>query len=235
MTKLPSLSVFFPCFNEEKNVPIFLKQSLEILPQVARKFEVIVVDDGSQDKTLKVAKSWAAKDSRVKVVSHEKNKGYGATLKTGFASSRYDWVFFTDGDLQFSLEDLKDFVPHTEKYEVVIGYRNKRADGALRSTNALVYKTFIDLLFRLHVKDIDCAYKLLSKRVLNLVTLESDGAFTSAELLYKLKKKRIKFMQLAVNHYPRQFGSPSGNSFKVILKACKESLRLYLHMKFGLF
>lgn len=235
MAKLSSLSVFFPCFNEEKNVPLFVKQALEVLPSLAKKFEIIIVNDGSSDQTYKVAQKLAKKNPEIVIVNHEKNLGYGASLRSGFEASKYDWVFFTDGDLQFSISQLTEFIPYTQKAEVIIGYRKKRADGAMRSTNAQIYKTFVDLLFRLHVRDIDCAFKLISKNALEKVHLESKGAFISAELLYKLKKKRKKFVQLPVDHYPRRFGSPTGNSLKVILRACYESLRLYLHMKFGFF
>lgn len=235
MSKLSSLSVFFPCFNEEKNVPLFVKEALEVLPSIAKKFEIIVVNDGSSDQTLNVAKKLAKKHPEIKIVNHEKNRGYGASLRSGFEAAINDWVFFTDGDLQFRLDQLKEFVPYTEKSNVVIGYRKHRADGTVRATNAKLYKAFIDLLFRLHVRDIDCAFKLFSKDVLNKITLESDGAFISSEVLYKLKKKRVKFTQLPVDHFPRKFGSPTGNSLKVIIKAFKEPLKLYLHMKFGLF
>ncbi len=208
---------------------------MSLLPKLAKKFEVIIIDDGSADHTYQVAQKMSKKFTQIRVVRHQKNRGYGASLKTGFESSQYDWVFFTDGDLQFSLDQLAEFVPFTNVREVIIGYRKKRADGALRSTNARLYKLFVDILFRLNVKDIDCAYKLFSKRVLNLVNLESEGAFISAELLYKLKKKRIAFKQLPVDHFPRQFGSPTGNNISVILKASRDAFRLYLHMKFGWF
>lgn len=233
--KLTSLSIFFPCYNEEKNIPIFVEEAFRVLPTVARKFEVIIINDGSRDNTLKITKKLQKQHAELRLVNHAKNRGYGASLKTGFQHAQYDWVFFTDGDLQFSLQELAKFVSYTNDYEVIIGYRKKRADGAMRSSIAKIYKLFIDMLFRLGVKDIDCAYKLFSKRVLNLVTLESEGAFISAELLYKLKKQQVKFRQLPVNHFLRKFGSPTGNNFDVVLKAGKESLKLYLHMKFGLF
>lgn len=235
MSKLSSLSVFFPCYNEEQNVPLFVEESAKVLPEVAKKFEVIIVNDGSSDDTLAVAEKMKRKYPFVRVVNHKKNQGYGMSLRSGFEAAQYDWVFFTDGDLQFSLDQLKEFLPYTLKSEAIIGYRKKRAEGTLRTTNANVYKAFVDILFRLNVKDIDCAFKLFSKRALSLITLESEGAFISAELLYKLKKKKVKFTQVPVDHYLRRYGSPTGNNIKVILRACKESLRLYLHMKFGLF
>ncbi len=234
-TQLPSLSVFFPCYNEEKNIPIFVADALTVLPTISKKFEIIIVNDGSNDHTKKIAQRLAKKHPELKIVHHEKNKGYGASLLSGFKAAQYEWVFFTDGDLQFALGQLALLVKHTPKYQVVIGYRKRRADGFVRSRNAWLYKKFIDLLFRLHVKDIDCAFKLLKKEDIDSLNLESNGAFISAEMLYKLKKKKIVFKQVPVDHFPRKFGKPTGANFKVILKACVDAVRLYLHMKFHLF
>lgn len=231
-SKLHSLSVFFPCFNEEKSIPFFVKEAAEVLPKLARKFEVIIVNDGSRDRTLTVAKRMAKQFPFVRVVSHPFNRGYGASLRTGFQEARYDWVFFTDGDLQFSLSQLREFIPFAQNHRAIIGYRKKRAEGFKRVRNAYLYKRFVDALFRLHVIDIDCAFKLFRTELIHSLKLESSGAFISAELLYKLKKKRVKFKQLPVDHFPRKYGSPTGANLKVILKACWESLRLYLHMKF---
>lgn len=234
--RLASLSVFFPCLNEEKNVPIFVKEALDVLPKFAKKFEIIIVNDGSTDRTQQVAEELARTHRDIiKVVSHPKNRGYGASVRTGFATAKYDWVFFTDGDLQFRLAQLKTFIPHAKKYDAIIGVRKKRAEGFSRSRNAKLFKLYIDLLFRLDVKDIDCAFKLFRRSTINSITLESNGAFISSELLYKLKKQKVSMKQIPVDHFPRQYGSPTGANFRVIIRACVESMRLYLHMKFKLF
>jgi glycosyltransferase involved in cell wall biosynthesis len=234
MTQLPSLSVFFPCYNEQTNVPLFVAEALKILPTLAKKFEIIIINDGSQDDTKKVAAALAATDSRIRVINHDKNRGYGMALRSGFAAARYEWTFFTDGDLQFQLADLKQFLPFTEKHHIVIGYRQKRADGGLRAFNANLFKLYINLLFRVHVTDIDCAFKLLHTKTIQSVPLESTGAFINAELLYKLKKRGEVFKQIPVNHLPRKFGQPTGNNPKVIVRAGWEALKLYLHMKANL-
>jgi glycosyltransferase involved in cell wall biosynthesis len=201
------------------------------LPKLAQKFEIIIVNDGSRDGSGAVADAVARQDDRIRVVHHETNQGYGAALRSGFAAARYDWVFFTDGDLQFRIDQLAKFLQYTDDFSVIIGYRHRRADGGIRVLNAKLFKLYIDLLFRLHVKDIDCAFKLLKRSVLETVHLESTGAFTSSELLYKLKKHGVRFKQLAVDHLPRQFGNPTGNHPRVIVKAGLEALRLYVRMK----
>jgi len=232
--RLSSLSVFFPCYNEEENLPVVLNQALLVLPKVAKKFEIIVVNDGSSDDTKKVAQKFASQFSSIKVVSHQINKGYGAAIRTGVYNSVNDWIFFTDGDGQFDLNELESFVENKGKYNVVLGYRRSRAEGVRRALFAKLYKLYIDLLFRVHVKDIDCAFKLFRAEELKQLSLFSSGAFISSEILYRLKKSHVKFKQLPVNHYSRKFGSSTGANFRVIVIGLWEPLKLYLRMKFGL-
>jgi hypothetical protein len=176
---------------------------------------------------------WPPKISRIRLVSHPKNQGYGAALKTGIAASNKEWIFFTDGDQQFDLSELSVFIPHTASHRVVIGYRPYRAEGFIRALNAKLFKRFIDILFRVHVKDIDCAFKLFHQDVIKPLPLMSSGAMISAEILYRLKKKKIDFKQIPVHHYPRRFGQPTGNNWRVILKAGHEAFKLYTQLKFG--
>jgi len=233
VTKLPSISAFFPCLNEEKNIQPLVEQLATILPKVAKKFEIIIIDDGSTDKTPRIAQQLSSDLPYVRTITHPSNRGYGASLHSGFEAAQYDWIFFTDGDLQFDVSELQKFLPHTQKFSVIIGYRIKRAEGNLRAFNAKMFRLFIDTLFRVHVKDIDCACKLSKKNSLYDVFLDSKGAMISAEMLYRLKKKRLPFKQIPVTHYPRKFGKPTGNNPKVVIRAGVEALRLYLHMKFG--
>ncbi|MBD3279315.1 MAG: glycosyltransferase [Candidatus Pacebacteria bacterium] len=234
MKKLHSLSAFFPCYNEESNVPLFVAEALEVLPKLAKKFEIIIVNDGSTDETKNIATQLAKKDTRIKVVNHQHNRGYGAALRSGFQAAQYDWIFFTDGDLQFKLTQLTEFVSYAQDYQAIIGYRKNRAEGSLRAFNARLFKLYVDILYRIHVRDIDCAFKLLKADLIKSLPLISTGAFTSAEFLYRLKKQGVKFKQLPVDHLPRQYGSPTGNNLKVIIKAGWEAFRIYLKVKFGI-
>lgn len=230
---LPSLSVFFPCYNEAESLPLVLDQALQVLPQLAKQFEIIVVDDGSSDQTRQTAQEYAARYSVIRVVSHSENLGYGAAVRTGITSAKFSWLFYTDGDGQFNLDELKKAITLWREGTAVLGYRKERAEGARRVILARLYKLYIDLLFRVHVKDIDCAFKLFKTEDLQQLALYSNGAFISAEILYKLKKSQVLFKQLAVNHYPRRFGSPTGASLRVIAVGLWEPLKLYLRMKFG--
>lgn len=231
---LSSLSVFLPCYNEEANLKNVVSSLYRFLPEVTSESEIIIVDDGSTDSTGNIAEDLAKELKHVKVIHHDKNLGYGMALRTGYAAATKDWVFFTDADSQFDVTELKKFIPFTPQYHVLIGYRLHRAEGGLRALNARLFKLFIDLLFRVHVKDIDCAFKLIKTSVVRQIKFHSTGAMISSELLYRLKKMGEPFKQIPVTHYPRKFGKPTGNNFKVVLKAGFEALKLYLYMKFGI-
>lgn len=234
MKKLKSLSVFFPVYNEEANLEVLIKQAFRVIPLLAQKYEILIINDGSTDDSLKISKKLVKENKFLKIISHQLNKGYGEVLKTGIKKSQYEWIFWTDSDLQFDLGELANFVKESDKHEAIIGYRNKRVEGLKRNFNASLFKLYIDLLFRIHVKDIDCAFKLFKTDLLKNLKLSSGSAFTSAEILYRLKKKGLKFKEIAVTHYPRLYGQATGARFKVIVKACYEALATYLQIKFTL-
>jgi len=231
LKRLKELSTFFPFYNEEANIEAQTKDALRVLPQFANKFEIILVDDGSIDKTGKIGQKLAQKYRLVKIIRHRVNKGYGGALKTGLKNSRYKWIFFTDGDRQFKLTDLSELIEKSDKADLVIGYRQKRADSPIRLLNAKLFNLLIKILFGLKVRDVDCAFKLIKKRVLDDVKLKSDGALLSSELLIKAKKKGYRIVEVPVNHYPRQVGSQTGANFKVIFKAFYDIAALWKELR----
>lgn len=233
ISTLPSLSFFFPAYNEQLNLPKLIEQADRVASKVAKRYELIVINDGSTDKTIETVTQLIKKYPHLRIVSHAENQGYGAALKTGLHESRYEWIFFTDADLQFDMAELKKFIPYTENFDIIIGWRTTRADGAKRAFNARLFKLYIDLLYRLHVRDIDCAFKLLKSQAVKKIRLDSSSAFTTTELLYKLKKRDVPFKELPVSHYPRSHGNPTGANIRVIIKACREALFLYLKIKLG--
>jgi glycosyltransferase involved in cell wall biosynthesis len=231
--KLNSLSVVFPCYNEEKNVSKLIESAVKVIPTVAEKYELIIVNDGSKDNTSKVAHKLASKYDSVVVVD-QNNKGYGGAVKAGFNKARYDWVFFTDSDLQFDLKEITKLVKKSTESKLIIGYRTKRADGFKRALLAYMLKVwnFVFLQFPLYIRDIDCAFKLINKEVLNKVgVISSDGAMFSTEFLLKATKAGYKPIQIGVSHFERKDGSPTGNNKKVILKAVRDTFKLMKDMK----
>ena len=230
--KLPSLSIFFPFYNEEANIAAQAKDALKIAPNFAQKWEIILVNDGSADKTGQIAQELAQKYPGVRAVSHPQNRGYGAAVKTGLKKSRYDWIFFSDGDRQFNLKELEKLVEKSDQADLVIGYRQKRADSFIRLANAKLFNFLIRILFGLKAKDIDCAFKLIKKEVVeNIWPLKSDGALVSSELLIKAKKKGYKIIEVPVSHRPRQAGKQTGANPRVIFKAFYDIAALWRELK----
>ena len=231
--RVPALSFFFPAHNEAENIEAFVAEALEVLPMLADEFEVIAVDDGSRDATPEIADRLAASDGRVRVVHHAVNKGYGAALRSGFRAAQHDLVCFLDGDRLFQVADIGRLLERLDAQDppdVVVGYRLKRADPAIRLAYARAYRLALRIFFGLRVRDPDCACKLFRRAALEDIHLESGGAFMSAELLIKLTQRGRHLVETGVPHYPRIAGSASGANPKVVLRAVRDfwSLRLRL-------
>lgn len=226
-TKLASLSIFFPAYNEEGNITTTIIDARNAAQQVSREYEIIVVNDGSTDRTVEVVKELQRLDNRIRLISHKKNKGYGAAVKTGLAACKKEWIFFTDSDGQFHYDELARFVESTENGDMIIGYRRKRMDPFHRVFVAQVLlKIWNFLLFGLTIRDVDCAYKLFKKEVRDSIKLETESAITVTELLVKAKALGYRIVQLPVTHYARKFGEQTGGNWRVIAKAAKESFQL---------
>lgn len=221
-TRLPGLSIVLPCFNEAVNVADAIRSAAAAADRSTESYEVIVVDDGSTDRTADVAARLAAADARVRLVIHATNRGYGAALRTGIRAARMPWVLLTDADLQFDLSDLADFVPCTSEADLVVGWRILRQDPAHRRATAGAWNWLMRRLFRLPVRDVDCAFKLIRRELLDGVTLTSAGAMISTELLVRAIAAGARVREVGVRHRPRVAGAQSGNDPKVVLRAFRE-------------
>ena len=184
--RLSSLSASFPAHNEEDNVGPMIEDLVTALPDFAERFEVIVVDDGSRDRTFERASAIAARDQRVRVIRHEVNRGYGAAVWTGLASGTMDYAFFTDGDRQFDVRQVGDLIARIDGADVVVGWRLDRKDNAIRIANAHAWNGLIRNLLNVPVRDVDCAFKLFRREVLAGLEIEAGGAMFSSELLARL-------------------------------------------------
>lgn len=227
-SKLTSLSIFMPAFNEEGNIAATLIDAEKAAKKVASDYEIIVVNDGSRDKTAEIVKELAKQNRHLRLVNHQQNRGYGAAVKTGLSSCRKDWIFFTDSDGQFHYDELGYFVDAAAHADLVMGYRQKRMDPFHRVFVAQVLlKIWNFVLFGLTVRDVDCAYKLFTKKVRDTIKLKTESAITVSEFIIKAKVANFRIKQLPVHHYPRRFGEQTGGNWQVIAKAAKESFRLY--------
>ena len=228
---IKELSVFLPTYNEEKNIEKVVKDIKKILLKVAGKWEIIVVEDGSKDNTLKVARKLAKSDRRIRVVRHKKNRGYGGALKSGYSSSRYEWVSFIDSDGQFDFSEITKFIKLQKRTnaDLVLGIRKQRADSNLRKLATFVWSKLLPrILFGLKVGDYSCGFKLVRKKVYDGVQpLVGEEKVTQIEMLIKAQKLGFRFAELNVGHYPRKHGKQTGADLKVVLRSISDLLKLW--------
>lgn len=233
--RINKLSVFFPAYNEEANAKDTILKAKKVLEKVARVWEIIVIDDGSRDKTAEIVKSLSKEDRRIKLVRHTENRGYGASFKSGFYNAKYDWITFTDIDGQFEFSEITSFIlkQRETNADLVIGYYKKRQVSKFKILTSKMWELAVYILFGLHVKDIDCGFKLVSKKVIERIPrLESErGAFISSEFLIKARKQGFKIVEIPVTHYPRIKGKGTGRDLKVIVQSFVDLFRLWKKLK----
>jgi glycosyltransferase involved in cell wall biosynthesis len=228
-----SISVFFPCYNEQENVGRTVEKTLVVMEKLNADFEVIIVDDGSNDGTGQIADEIAAGNSRVKVVHHQSNLGYGAALQSGFKAATKELVFYTDGDGQFDINEMPALLPLMEQYDIVSCYRLNRRDSAIRKINGWCWTKLVCLMFGLKIHDIDCAFKLYKREIFDNIELSSTGALIDTEILARASRKGYSITQKGVHHYPRTAGLSSGANPRVILRAFKELFSLQHRIRGG--
>lgn len=236
MAKLTNeLSVFFPTYNEEKNIENTVIKAKKILEEIAEKWEILIINDGSTDKTGEISNELSLQDRRIRLITHVPNKGYGASLKSGFYNSKYKWIAFTDADGQFDFSEITKFIEKQKetRADLVIGYYLSRQVPIYRKLNTFLWELIVFVLFGLRVKDIDCGFKLISKKVIDSISkLESErGAFISSEFLIKANSQGFKIAELGVHHYPRTAGKGTGANLDVIIKSFVDLFRLWKKLR----
>lgn len=234
MDKVNRLSVFFPAYNEEGNIEKTVEKALLVLRKLGLKdFEVLVVNDGSTDNTAKIIEKLVKKDSHVKLINRIQNGGYGEALKSGLYGARFENIVYTDSDLQFDFSEVTKFIEKSKKADIVAGFRIDRSDPPLRILFGWVWTMLANVLLGVGVKDVDCGFKLVKKRVIDTIPqLESSrGGMISPELLAKAKKSGFKIVEVGVYHHPRQAGRQTGADLKVMLRSFADLLRLWWQLR----
>ena len=225
------MSIVLPAFNEEDNILRAISAATEVAERICSQHEIIVVDDGSADRTADLVRSSAQIDDRIRLISHDRNRGYGEALRTGFRAARLDLVFFTDADNQFDLNELEGFLPWIDKVDVVAGYRIHRKDRWSRRLTAWAWNLLVRALFYVPVRDIDCAFKLFRRYVFDSLALESVGAMVNTELMVKLGRSGSGVVEIGVTHKPRVAGKARGAHPRVILRALVELVRMSARLR----
>jgi glycosyltransferase involved in cell wall biosynthesis len=222
---IDELSVFFPTYNEEANIATTVSKAVAVLEKVAKNWEITVVNDGSRDRTEEIALSLAKKEKRIKVITHSPNRGYGGAMQSGVYAAHYPWIAFTDSDGQFDFSEITKFIAKQKETnaDLVIGYYKKRQVSFSKILTSKMWELVVFILFGLHVRDIDCGFKLLSKKVIDSIPkLESErGAFI----------KGFKIVEIPVTHYPRTAGSGTGRNLDVIIKSFVDLFKLWKKLR----
>lgn len=224
---LEGLSVFLPSHNEEANVERVVRGWLEELPRLTDRYEVIVVDDGSRDRTGEIADRLAASDPHVKAVHHPVNRGYGGAVISGIRAATQPWVLLCDGDGQFDPREVELLAARAADHDVIVGWRGRRADHLMRRINGKAWTMLVRGLFGIRIRDIDCGFKLFRRKFLESMELHAKGAMISTELMARVAGRGARITEVEVSHLPRLAGEQSGANLKVIARAFKELLTLY--------
>ncbi len=220
---LTSLTLVLPCHNEAENLGWLLPHTVEVLPHLARSWDLVLVDDGSTDGSGEIATRMAADlGIRLQVLRHAEKSGYGKTVGDGLRAARADYVAFTDADGQFEIADLALLIPLLDRADLAAGWRRERRDARARELVSWVFNTLVTVLYRLPYRDVDCALKLMRREVLDSVRLEARSALINAELYYKARHAGWRIAQVPVPHHPRVAGRRSGARPRAILRAIKE-------------
>ncbi len=218
-----TLSVFFPAYYDELNIDKVTRSAVRILEELKLKdYEIIIIEDGSPDRTGEVADELAGEFPKVRVIHHAKNMGYGATLKDGFVNAKMDYVFYTDGDNQFDLEEMKKFVALIPFSDIVVGYRKHKQYSLYRKFTSLCYNYLLKIIFDIHYWDIDCAFKLFKTDLFRKIEIKSIDAFIDAEIMLKANLLDYTVTELGVQHLPRLDGVSTGARPSVILRTIRE-------------
>jgi len=226
------LSVFFPAYYDEKNIDKVVHKAVEVLEELQLKdYEITIIEDGSPDKTGEVADRLAEQYPKVRVVHHEKNKGYGATLWEGFSTARFEYVFYTDGDNQFDLNELKKFVALLPFSDMVVGYRKRKQYSPYRKLTSFVYNVILRYAFKIDYIDIDCAFKIIKTDLFGKIKVNTKDAFIDAEIMIRAELLGYTFTELGVKHLPRVDGVSTAARPSIIFRTIREIIELRKELK----
>jgi len=230
--KIDELSVFFPAYNEEENIEKTVLDAKKVLEKVASKWEIIIVNDGSKDKTGEISNKLAKKYLNISIIHHSPNQGYGGALKSGFKNAKYKWVAFADSDGQFKFSEITKFIAKKHEADLILGIRKKRADSFLRKMFTWGWAMLPRIILGMKVTDYSCGFKMIKKKVYrSILPLVGEEKVTQIEMLVKAQRKGFKFAEVYVNHYPRAAGEQTGADIKVVLKSIIDLVKLSKKLK----
>ena len=226
-----SVSAFFPCYNDALSIGKLVRDVRESLVESVDDFEIIVVNDGSSDNSLKVLQELQKEIGELRIVNHEVNRGYGGALLSGFAASNKQWVFYTDGDAQYDAREIvRCIAAVTESSDVIQGFKIGRGDPIHRRVIGRVYHQGVRFLFRLPVRDTDCDFRLIRNAILEKVRLRSTTGVICVEMMHALNRVNANFVEVGVSHYHRPHGKSQFFRIPAISRSALQLLQLWTRL-----
>ena len=220
-----TLSIMVPAYNEADNLADAIRMITSGIPDSISEYEIIILDDGSQDSTANIIRNLAAANQEIHGLFHEVNQGKGAALISGFKKARMEWILFTDADLQINISELPLFLEQTDSHDIIIGYRQGRRDPFSRRFFSSIYAALIRLTLGFGIRDLNCPFKLIRKSFLDSCNLQSKGFFIDTELMHAAFKNKVRIKELGVACQPRQKGE-STVRFRHVIETIRELFEL---------
>ncbi len=228
MEKPHSITAFFPAYNDGGTIPSMVLTALMTLRKVTDDYEVVVVNDGSRDYTAEVLEELARRYPELRIIHHPHNRGYGSTLRTGFASARKEWVFYTDGDAQYDPRELVNLVEALDEgVDIVNGYKIVRHDPLHRIVIGRIYHYIVKFAFGFRLRDVDCDFRLIRRAIFDQIDLESDSGTICVEMVKKMQDAGFRFVEVPVNHYHRAYGKSQFFNFKRLWRTGIQLIQLW--------
>jgi len=227
-----SISAFFPVYNDWGTIPGMVLLVNSVLEKSASEYEIILVDDGSRPLTKMVLEELAKKIDKLRIITHEKNRGYGGALKSGFYNAKYDLIFYTDGDAQYNPQELALLIEKfSDDTDVVNGYKISRSDPVYRKILGRMYHHITKMLFGFKIRDVDCDFRLIRRSVFDDLKLNYNSGVICVEMIARMTRRGVRFAEVPVHHYYRVSGKSEFFNFKRVFNVIKNLVKLWYRIR----
>ena len=223
----PDVSLFFPVYNDERTVRVVTEKALEVLERIAGEYEILIIDDGSPDRSGEIADQLETEYACVRVIHHQTNRGYGEALKTGLSQARYEWICFTDGDDEYDVRDIENLFRLRDHYDLIITFRYVRLYSGFRVFVSRIYNTLVRWVFQTRFRDISTGLRLVRKSVIEQIDLHSSSPFIGAEIAIKVMLMGYRIGEVGIQTFPRSFGRGMTVTRANIIATLRDLLSVY--------
>ncbi len=224
----PSVSIFYPCYNDWGSMGSMVLLTIQTADTLGLDYDLTIVDDGSAPHTADLLRALEQKFPDVRILRHEKNRGYGGALRSGFAAASKEWIFYTDGDAQYDVRELALLVEQASPdVDVVQGYKIQRHDPLHRIVIGRIYHWLVRIAFGLPLRDVDCDFRLMRRSIFDTVELTSDSGVICAEMMTKIQRAGFRIVEVPVHHFHRAHGKSQFFNYPRLARVAIALVRLW--------